>query len=149
MAAYGMASLTYSEDPAEEYNEYKNPSWAWQEGSGSIPEACWGGRRLDVPAQGNPVRRSLSGSDFDVKMRIGEISVPVLLRFNLPVQGINPYLLGGGEIAYVAQAKYDYTISGGGDSDSGSEDIKDDVASIDYGLVFGGGLGISPAGSIS
>lgn len=147
MAAYGMASLTYSEDPAEEYNEYKKSLMGLAGGVGFYSGGLLG---VDVGLmylpKGIRYEGSLSGSDFDVKMRISEISVPVLLRFNLPVQGINPYLLGGGEIAYVAQAKYDWKLSAGGDSDSGSEDIKDDIVSIDYGLVFGGGLGISLSG---
>lgn len=147
MAAYGMASLTYSEDPAEEYSKYKKSLMGLAGGIGFYSGGVLG---VDIGLlylpKGIRYEGSDSGYDFDVKMRITEISVPVLLRFNLPVQGINPYLLGGGEIAYVMQAKEDYSWSSEGDSDSGSEDIKDDVSSIDYGLVLGGGLGISLSG---
>jgi len=147
MAAYGMASLTYSEDPADEYDRYKKSLMGLGGGIGFDSGGVLG---VDISLlylpKGIRYEGSDSGVDFDFKMRINEISVPVLLKFNLPVKGITPYLLGGGEIAYVAQAKYDYEYSAGGDSDSGSEDIKDDVAQIDYGLVLGGGLGISLSG---
>jgi opacity protein-like surface antigen len=147
MAAYGMASLTYSGDAADELDAYKKSLMGLGGGIGFESGGLLG-VEIDVLylPKGIRYKGTVSGYTFDYKIHINEISLPVLLKFNLPVQGITPYLLGGGEIAYIAQAKYDYTISGGGDSESGSDDIKDDYSSIDYGLILGGGLGISLSG---
>jgi len=84
--------------------------------------------------------------DFDFKAHFNEISLPVLLKVNIPVQNLNPYLLAGGEIAYIAKAKYSYNVTDGVDTESGEEDFGEDTADIDYGLVFGGGVGIPLGG---
>ena len=142
MAAYGMASLKYSDESAALF-KYKKSLMGLSGGLGFESGGLLG-VEIDVLYLPKGIRYegTISGFKFDYKIHINEISVPVLLKFNLPVQGINPYLLGGGEIAYVAQAKYEYSDDDG----SGSDDIKDDVSSIDYGLVLGGGLGISMSG---
>ncbi|MCX6566267.1 MAG: SH3 domain-containing protein [Candidatus Aminicenantes bacterium] len=147
MAAYGMASMTYSNDSAASYDKYKKSLMGLGGGLG-FESGGMLGVEIDVLylPKGIRYKGTDSGYDFDIKFRLNEISVPVLLKFNLPVQGINPFLLGGGEIAYVAQAKYDYSYSGGGQSKNGTTDLKNDIVKMDYGLVLGGGLGISLSG---
>jgi len=147
LAGYGMAGLTYSEDPGAEYDKYEKSLMGLAGGIGFESGGMLG---VDVSIlylpKGIRYEGSDSGVDFDYKFNLTEISVPVLLKFNLPVKGITPYLLGGGEIAYIGQAKVKYTVTDGSDTETGDEDIKDDVASIDYGLVLGGGVGISISG---
>jgi len=92
-----------------------------------------------------------SGATFDLTFNFDEISVPVLLKFNLPLKGNLPtiYLLGGGEIAYLIQSKVKYNISvpDYAIEESGTEDIKDNINQIDYGLIFGGGAAF-PVGKV-
>lgn len=147
MAAYASSSIVVSDDAAAEADEYKKSLTGFAGGLGFETGGTLG-LEIDLMylPKGIRYQGSDSGTDFDVKLMLTEISVPVLLKFNLPVQGLNPYLLGGGEIAYLAQAKYKYTVTDGVDTESGEEDIKEDIAKIDYGLVFGGGVGIPLGG---
>lgn len=147
MAAYASSSIVVSDDAAAGADEYKKSLTGFAGGLGFETGGTLG-LEIDLMylPKGIRYQGSDSGTDFDVKVMLTEISVPVLLKFNLPVQGLNPYLLGGGEIAYLAQAKYKYTVTDGVDTESGEEDIKEDIAKIDYGLVFGGGVGIPLGG---
>lgn len=151
MAGYGMASLKTEAAEETEFNEYKTSlnglfGGVGYEGGGKI------GLEVDLLYLPKGVRYKGTQKEgdvdfkFDMKMRVTELSLPVLLKFNLPVQGISPYLVAGGEVGYVIQAKYDYEYSAGDEKETGSEDIKDDVAKIDYGVVFGGGLGFDLGG---
>ena len=69
--------------------------------------------------------------------------MPVLLRYKF-LQGITPYVVGGGEVAYIfsSKAKYTATDSATGNTYSGTEDLDqtDNLNKLDYGLVFGVGL---------
>ncbi|MHB8055108.1 MAG: SH3 domain-containing protein [Candidatus Aminicenantales bacterium] len=151
MAGLGMASLSTSAAAEDPYDKYKKSLTGLVGGLGYESGGTVG---LEIDLMYMPKGVQYKGTEtsggvdytFDIKMRITEISGVALLKFNLPVQGINPFLVGGGEIGYVVQAKYDYTYSGGGESDSGSTDIKKDTASIDYGLVLGGGVGFNLGG---
>jgi len=151
MAAYGMAGLTYSTNEYDELDKEYRKSLAGFAGGIGFETGGTLGFEIDLMYLPKGVRYegSDSGSSFDFKVNFPEISVPVLLKFNLPVSGINPYVLGGGEIGYVTSAKVKYVITDGSDSESGEEDMnKPDqtVQQIDYGLVFGGGVGIPLGG---
>jgi hypothetical protein len=84
---------------------------------------------------------------FDVDIVINQIAVPVLLRFKF-MPGTSPYILLGGSVCYILSAKANYTFSGGGQSESGSEDLfkADDGTALeilnrlDFGIVGGAGL---------
>ena len=80
-----------------------------------------------------------------------EISLPLLLKFNLPLPGNLPsvYLLGGAEIAYLVQSKVKYTIfvPDYDVQETGTEDIKENINQIDYGAIFGGGIAL-PVGGV-
>jgi hypothetical protein len=149
MAGYGMASLKSSSTSSSTMDTYKK-SLSGLVGGAGFETGGTIGLEIDVMYLPKGVRYqgTDSGTTFDIKERITEISAPVLLKFNLPVQGVNPFLLGGGEIGYVVQAKDDYTYTSGGTTTSGSTDLKDSVNKIDYGLVLGGGVGI-PLGGLN
>ena len=80
-------------------------------------------------------------ANFDATARINELSVPVLAKFRL-FPAPTPYVICGGEIAYILSSKaiYDFTNITEGESQSGIEEYKEGVNRLDYGLVFGGGV---------
>jgi hypothetical protein len=85
----------------------------------------------DTTIEGVPV-------ELDSNLHIDQLSFPVLLKMKF-APGSSPFLLAGGEVALVLSAKLDYTLTSGQLSQSDEEDVKDDLQSLDYGLVFGGG----------
>ena len=71
------------------------------------------------------------------------IEIPILLKLNVPTSGnIKPYLLLGPGVAFnigadFEEANHDYSFE---------EDIGDYTKAIDFGMIFGGGVGF-PVGS--
>ncbi len=80
-------------------------------------------------------------ANFKASARIDELSVPILVKFRL-LPNPTPYVVGGAEIAYIVSSKatYDFNNMTEGESSSGTEEYKDGVNRMDYGLVFGGGI---------
>jgi hypothetical protein len=153
MGGLTSASMTYKSQPGyETFDSYKKPISGLGGGIG-FEMGSQIGIELDLLyiRKGIRFQGSDSGTDFDVKMNIDELSVPVMLKIHILKQAGAPdfYLMGGGEAAYVVQAKasYSYTVTGETPV-SGSEDIKKDLNQLDYGLVFGAGFGL-PLGGVS
>lgn len=71
---------------------------------------------------------------------IGEISVPILARIK-PFPGATPFLLAGGELAYVLSHK-----QSPGPRGEKSYDMLDNTRRFDYGLVLGLGFGLDLGG---
>lgn len=87
-------------------------------------------------------------ANFEAAASIDELSVPILVKFRLlPVP--TPYVVCGGEIAYIMSSKavYEYNNITDGESQAGTEVYKEGVNRMDYGLVFGGGIEFK-AGSV-
>jgi len=80
-------------------------------------------------------------ANFKATARINEVSVPILAKIKL-FPAPTPYLVCGGEVAYILSSKaiYDYNNISEGESQSGTEEYKEGVNRIDFGLVFGGGI---------
>jgi len=80
-------------------------------------------------------------ANFKATARIDELCLPILAKFRL-LPNPTPYVVGGGEIAYIVSSKaiYDFNNLTEGESFSGTEDYKEGVNRIDFGLVFGGGI---------
>ena len=80
-------------------------------------------------------------ANFKATASIDELSVPILVKLRL-LPAPTPYVIFGGEIAYIMSSKaiYDYNNITDGESQSGTEEYKEGVNRIDYGLVFGGGV---------
>lgn len=101
--------------------------------------------------KGAVFKGSESGASFDLTFSFDEISLPLLLKFNLPLPNNLPsvYLLGGGEIAYLVQSKVKYSIfvPDYDVQETGTEDIKENINQIDYGAIFGGGVAL-PVGGV-
>jgi hypothetical protein len=93
----------------------------------------------------------LSGITFDLDFGINEVSVPILLKLNvLGNRAPNVYFLAGGEMAFILQSElvYSVQISEPPIDSSGTEDIKKNLKSLDYGLVLGAGASL-PLGGIN
>jgi hypothetical protein len=74
----------------------------------------------------------------DVTAKLDYIEIPILLRVNVPMEGsIKPFLVAGPGLGFNSTAKMEY--------DGEEEDIED-VKSMDFGLIFGGGVGIPVGG---
>jgi len=80
-------------------------------------------------------------ANFEATAKIDELSVPILAKFRL-LPAPTPYVICGGEIAYIVSSKaiYEYNNMTDGESQSGTEEYKEGVNRMDYGLVFGGGI---------
>lgn len=79
---------------------------------------------------------TLSGENSDITFSLDYIEVPVLLKLIIPVEGSNirPSVFAGPSVGFNTTAKIK--------SEFEEQDIKEDVKSTDFGLVFGGGIGI-------
>ncbi|MBW1789919.1 MAG: outer membrane beta-barrel protein [Deltaproteobacteria bacterium] len=80
-------------------------------------------------------------------MKTDELSVPILLKYKFP-GSVAFYLAGGFEVAFVLSNKADYTgttyKNGAVDNEEkSSTDVKEFTSSMDYGAVFGGGIGFA------
>ena len=75
----------------------------------------------------------------ELTITLDYIEVPLLLKLIIPVEGskIRPSIFAGPAVGFNTTAKIKVEFDG----ESAEEDIKEDVTSTDFGLVFGGGLG--------
>ncbi len=80
-------------------------------------------------------------ANFEATASIDELSMPILVKLKL-LPAPTPYVICGGEIAYIMSSKavYEYNNITDGESQAGTEVYKDGVNRLDYGLVFGGGI---------
>jgi len=78
--------------------------------------------------------------DAEINLAIDEISAPIMLKLKF-MPGTTPFLLAGGEIAYILSSKinWSYDLSSGY-SESGTEDVIENINRLDYGIVFGAGF---------
>ncbi len=81
------------------------------------------------------------------KIMLDEICAPVLLKVKFS-PGSTPFIVAGGEIAYVLSNKVDWTFTNPQTQqiESGTEDIIENTNRIDYGLVFGAGYELKMGG---
>lgn len=86
---------------------------------------------------------TIEGYSYEAEMKLDYIEVPLLLKFLIPLKGssIKPAIFAGPSIGFNMSAKT--KVEAGGQS---FEQDMEDVASTDFGLVFGGGIGF-PVGS--
>ena len=85
-----------------------------------------------------------SGSGFEGKTKGAYFEVPVLLIYSFGAGEVQPYFLAGPSIGFVLSAKDEFTFGG----TTTETDIKDDIKSTDFGVIFGAGVSI-PAGNNS
>ena len=150
LGGLAFSNIGYSRDPGVGIDQYQSSKMGFLGGIGFE----MGSRiafEIDVMYMQKGVKFKGEGSDatsgyngsFDVKAYFDEVSVPVLIKLRL-MPGSTPYILGGGEIAYMVSTKADYDVTDGdtGQSYSGTEDLGDaeNLNKLDYGAVFGAGF---------
>ncbi|WP_292948945.1 porin family protein [Olleya sp. UBA1516] len=74
--------------------------------------------------------------NYEETLKLDYINLPVMAKYYV-TEGLS--LEAGPQIGFLMSADYEFEASAGGDSESESEDVKDDFKSIDFG--FGAGLG--------
>ncbi len=71
---------------------------------------------------------------YEVKYKLDYISVPIMAKYYV-IDGLG--IEAGPQFGILVSAKGDYEISGLGMSESGTEDIKDELKKLDIGLGLG------------
>ena len=79
-----------------------------------------------------------------VEIRLAYVEIPVMVKYIIGTNKIEPYLMAGPTIGFLQDAKLKVTTG----DDSEWDDMKDDLKSIDFGLGFGAGLNL-PIGNNS
>ncbi len=82
---------------------------------------------------------------METESKASFLEIPVLVRISVPTEGkVSPFFIAGPAIAFTMSAKDKITLTASamGESYSESEEVdtKDETASMDIGLVFGGGV---------
>jgi hypothetical protein len=132
-----------------------NPSlseeWEYQEGVAV-------GAFLDIPVSDmvilqpglNYVQKGASasgqedGGSYETELDLGIIEIPLLLKINIPTDGrVTPHLLVGPAIGFKTGCEISWSFRFQGESESDTEDCDDETKSIDFGGMFGAGVGIT------
>lgn len=76
----------------------------------------------------------------DQTLSLSYIEIPILIQFIIPINeaSLKPYLIAGPAAGFNLSAKVEYRENG----QTTEEDYKDNVESIEYSLVFGGGVSL-------
>jgi len=87
-----------------------------------------------------------------VVLKGDELNVPVLLKLRFS-EGASPYICGGFEAGYVLSNKFVWegtTLKNGEveEEEQDTVDVKEFTKSLDYGLVFGGGIELGLGGAV-
>src|SRR5690606_12268567 len=72
--------------------------------------------------------------NYEEKLKLGYISIPIMLKYYF-IDGLSIEL--GPQFGILASAKAEYEASGGGESESDEEDVKDDFNTLDLGAGIG------------
>ncbi|MDW7759847.1 MAG: outer membrane beta-barrel protein [Acidobacteriota bacterium] len=134
-----MASLRYPTEETAEFDKYKKSKMGLAGGIGFDSGGQFGfGMNVLYLQKGVKYSGEEDGVKFSFPISIDMISLPVMAKIRF-MPGSTPYALAGGEVAYVLSAKSKYTITDleSGEKETDTEDFKDDINSIDYGIVFG------------
>lgn len=74
------------------------------------------------------------GASYKSTTKLNYLSIPVIAKLYVN-SGFN--LQAGPQFDFLLSAKEDYEVSYAGEFESGEDDIKDDIKSLDFGLAFG------------
>jgi len=92
------------------------------------------GPELLYSSQGSKDEFSEEGLDIEAVLKLDYIQIPLMFKYYV-ADGFSLDL--GPQVGFLISAKSEVEVSGGDDSLSGSEDIKEFVSSFDYGLNIG------------
>lgn len=78
------------------------------------------------------------GSDeFTASLNVTQVQIPVLFKANFSGSAVRPFVVVGPAFGFTAKANSKLELNG---EDFDEEDIKDDVETVEFSLVFGGGV---------
>lgn len=80
---------------------------------------------------------SYSGADGVASNSLSVIELDALIKVKFPLTEIKPYIFAGPNLGFILSASYTQTPTGG---TSSTTDVSSNVETIDFGLMFGGGL---------
>ena len=83
--------------------------------------------------KGTTYDQSMFGTNFTITAKLNYLEIPVLVKYSFPVPVVKPTLYAGPAIGILLSAKGKVEALG----QSQEEDIKDQTASTDFGLVVG------------
>lgn len=82
----------------------------------------------------------IMGVTVNNTMKLDVLEIPILLKYNIPMAGnVTPSIFVGPGLGFVLSAKQLSEAAGS----SSETDIKDDIESMNFGLVFGAGVNIN------
>lgn len=85
---------------------------------------------------------SYSGADGVANFSSSVIEIDALAKVKFPLTEVKPYLFAGPNLGFIMSVNYSQTPTGG---TSSSQDVSQYFETIDFGLMFGGGLDIKVA----
>jgi hypothetical protein len=151
-----MADITHSSVPEVDPDRFKESKMGFLGGIGYEFGSRFGAEidllyfQKGVMFQGS-FSEAVAGfnGNFKGKAFIDELSALILAKLRIKA-GPTPYIIGGGEMAYIlsTKGKYEFNNTSENQSQSGTEDYTEGVNRFDYGLVFGLGLELE-AGPVS
>lgn len=101
------------------------------------PEFLYSAQGAKMELSGNELGIPYS---FESTISIDYIDIPVLMKYYV-IEGLSLEL--GPQVGFLVRGEQEYDISIGGDTESGTQDIKDDLKSTIFGLAAGLGYKIN------
>lgn len=77
------------------------------------------------------------GDDYTASLNVTQLQVPMLFKANFSGSSVRPFVVVGPAFGFTTSANSKLELNG---EDFDEEDIKDDVESVEFSLVFGGGV---------
>ena len=77
------------------------------------------------------------GDDYSASLNVTQVQIPVLFKANFSGGSVRPFVVVGPAFGFTTTADSKFEING---ELFDEEDIKDDVESVEFSLVFGGGV---------
>jgi len=77
------------------------------------------------------------GDEYTASLNVTQVQVPLLFKANFSGGSVRPFVVVGPAFGFTAKADSKLKFNG---EDFDEEDIKDDVESVEFSLVFGGGV---------
>jgi Outer membrane protein beta-barrel domain len=83
-----------------------------------------------------PLSATVGGGSAKLTFKLDYIDVPILVKFNLPIPMVSPYIEGGVSYGFLLSAKLKAEGPGG----SSESDIKDSTPKKDFSIIVGVGV---------
>jgi len=77
------------------------------------------------------------GDEYTASLNVTQVQIPLLFKANFSGSSVRPFVVVGPAFGFTAKADSKLDLNG---EDFDEEDIKDDVESVEFSLVFGGGV---------